>query len=199
VSRIQKTPRTTRFWFDEILDFANAANAADATAVAQQLSGGDGGVWLSQTDPARKTWQLRFPTEWEASNLHGEQRAMRKLLDEVVAEGVTRSLWEQLVMASMPAAPVTGMAIVMGDKPNTFFTLAAIEPRSVKQWYAMAIAELAAQGLGDNVRKCSLRSCGKYFVDTASRAYYCSESHASQDRVAAKRANKSVEAWRRRK
>jgi hypothetical protein len=200
VSRIHKKPPPGRFWFDVVLDFANAS---DLEAAARRLSADDS-VWLSTSDETKKKWQLRFPEDWEGTDLKSQQLEMRTLLDKLRTKGVTRSLWGQIVMAasSPPVLPVSGFVMFFADRPSDFLPLAAITPRNVGQWYGFAIAELLAQGLGEKLRACALRSCGKYFVDASSRGherYYCSQSHASQDRVAAKRANMSIDAWRNRR
>ncbi|MEX0708059.1 MAG: CGNR zinc finger domain-containing protein [Woeseia sp.] len=172
------------WWFDQVIDFANASDLEQAIARL------DGSVAII-SEENNKRWQLQFPYVEDVGSSNDVNEAhqnLTRLLAAIVKRGATRAVWTEVAKAAV-FNKIRGTA-APGPKPGAFKAIATVSPDNLVQWYGFALAELIAEGYGDRVKQCALDTCNNFFVDRKAKGpprQFCSPGHGSQMRVKRKR------------
>ena len=191
-------------WFQAVVDFANAKGLPDkltrvdrrrlglrhrVSNVANQL-GAEMPKIQTGGETDHRHWVLSGPDteDWDRRKAERDQVRVRDMLRTLSDVGPTPELWERVVMLAR-GTPITGFT-TFTPTVGSFISIAIMKPRTISQWYAFALAEMIAQGMGTRVGECGLPSCSNFYVNRANRGprqRFCSKNHGSQDRMAAKR------------
>lgn len=181
--------KPTEQWVNGVLAFANLEDAAVLHAPGQpRTSKYEGLVVLGPGSPQalvdlNKSSLLHVLHDLNSvsaddEGLRNSQARLRNLLDTLLKDGKTPEV-ESLISEHVAALRVQG-AITYRDARLRFQSFTSFE--SPDQWWAVGIAALLDQGLGDRVRQCRWEKCSLYFVDWPGRKggqtkLYCCQQH----------------------